>query len=233
MKTLGILGGMGPHASMTFYRSIIEISALKHGAMKNSDYPHLLISNLPVPDLIHSRESEEVTVRMVEEETRRLALAGAQIMVLACNTMHLFLDRFRRASSVPFLSMIDAVVEAVSRDRRTAVGLLGSATSLRSDLYTRPLVEAGVRCIVPSFSEQELLSTLITENVAGNRNRSDERAVYGIIDRLKEHGAQAIILGCTELPLVLEGGHSSLPVYDSLRLLAEAACREAYENLQS
>lgn len=228
MKTAGILGGMGPYASMTFYHSVIEISALRHGAVRNADYPHLLISNLPVPDLIASRESEDMAVKMVEEEIRRLALAGADFLVLACNTMHLFLDRFRRVSSIPFLSMVDAVIASVVRDGYSTVGILGSATSLQSDLYSRPLADAGVRCVIPSLAEQELLSALIAENIAGNRNRQDERAVYAIVDRLRTQGAEALILGCTELPLIVAREHCSLPVYDSLRLLAETTCREIY-----
>jgi aspartate racemase len=228
MKTIGILGGMGPFASITFYRSVIDISGFRHGAVRNDDYPHMLISNLPVPDLIASRESEDIAVRMVEEEVRRLASAGADFLVLTCNTMHLYLDRFRRASSVRILSMVDAVVEAILRDGRRKVGILGSATSIQSGLYAKPLIDVGVRCLDPSSAERDLLSALIMNNIAGNVLRQEERAVYAIIDRLRERGAEAIILGCTELPLVLEGGRCSLPVYDSLRLLAEAACREIY-----
>ena len=228
MKTVGVLGGMGPFASITFYRSVIELSGLKHGAVSNDDYPHLLISNLPVPDLIATRESEEEAIRMVEEEILRLQGAGADFMVLACNTMHLYLDRFRRVSPAPFLSMVDAVTEAVHRGGRRAVGILGSTTSIRSGLYAKPLAEAGVRCIDPSPAEQDLLSTLIANNIAGNVMRSEERSVYGIIDRLRAEGAEAIILGCTELPLVLDGEHCSLPIYNSLHLLAEVTCREIY-----
>lgn len=228
MKTAGILGGMGPFASITFYRSIIELSGLTYGAVRNDEYPHLLLSSLPVPDLIATRESEEVTVRMVEEEIVRLEYAGAEFLVLACNTMHLYLEQFRRVSAVPFLSMIDAVTAAVVRDRLKTVGLLGSVTSLQSDLYSRPLAAAGTRAIVPSLEEQEVLSALIADNIAGNRNVQEERAVYGIIDGLRAQGAQAIILGCTELPLVLRREHCTLPVYDSLRLLAETTCREIY-----
>jgi len=228
MKTAGILGGMGPYASITFYRTLIELSALRFGAVCNEDYPHLLLSNLPVPDLIATRESEETAVRMVEEEILRLQSAGAGFLVLACNTMHLFLDRFRRVSSIPFLSLIDAVVEAVHHDGRRTVGLLGSTTSIRSGLYERPLCEAGIRCVVPLPVEQDLLSSLIANNIAGNVVRSEERAVYDVVDRLRAEGAEAVILGCTELPLALNGGHCSLPVYDSLRLLAETTCREIY-----
>jgi len=229
MTTLGILGGMGPYASITFYRHMIELSGIRYGAVRNDEYPHLLVSNLPVPDLILSQDSEEITVSMVEEEIRRLEKAGADFLVLACNTMHLYIDRFRSASSVPFLSMTDAVVQAVLRDGRTSVGILGSSTSIRTGLYTRPLEAVSVRCLNPSAKEQELISMLIANNIGGNVVRSEERAVYGVIDRLRAQGAQAIILGCTELPLVLERQNCSLPVYDSLRLLAEEACRTLYE----
>lgn len=228
MKTLGILGGMGPFASIEFYRSIIELSALHYGAANNDDYPHLLLSNLPVPDLIHTRESEDVAIHMIEEEIVRLQHAGAEILVLACNTMHLYLERFRRLSHVPFLSMVDAVVRTVLHDQRRVVGLLGSTTSVRSGLYDQPLQAAGVRCVLPSLAEQDLLSALISTNIAGNVIRSQERAVYGVIDTMRAQGAEAVILGCTELPLILREGRCSLPVYDSLRLLAADACAEIY-----
>ena len=114
MKTLGILGGMGPQAGLRFCSLLLE-QARVHGAKTNADYPHFLLSNLPVPDLITSHDDEEISVRMVEDEIRNLGKAGAGVIVMACNTMHVFADRFIAASDGRFLSMVDEVVRVISK----------------------------------------------------------------------------------------------------------------------
>jgi len=109
---LGVLGGMGPQATVRFYDLAIEKSRAM-GACKNCDFPHMVISNAPVPDFISGRKDEEVAVGMIEQEIVRLENAGADFLVITCNTMHLHMERFRAKGSVPILSMIDAVVDKI------------------------------------------------------------------------------------------------------------------------
>ncbi|MSR87379.1 amino acid racemase [Candidatus Peribacteria bacterium] len=226
--TLGILGGMGPHAGLRFCELLLQLSIDRYGSKRNADFPHFLLSNLPVPDLISSREDEERTVTMVEAEAKRLEVAGAELIVLACNTMHLFEERFRSAIAVPFLSIIDAVMKNVQRDGRKTVGLLGSMTTMQSTLYSAPLQRAGIELILPSPAEQEELTRCVQTIVAHQVGDEERALLRRQMESLHEKGAEAVILGCTELPQILTPDTSGIPVYDSLRILAEAACAAMY-----
>jgi aspartate racemase len=221
MNTLGILGGMGPEAGLQFCSYVLEL-ARTHGARTNADYPHFLLSNLPVPDLIRDRNAEETAVRMVEEETRRLRTAGADTIVLACNTMHLFADRFVAASDGKFLSMVDAVTAVIRRDGVRRVGLLGSHTTMQSGLYAEPLRSLGVQVILPDETGRKEVVEIIFRIIAGEAGEEDRDRLHAIIAALREQGAEAVLLGCTELPLLVDPSMAGVPVYNSLRILAEA-----------
>lgn len=229
MKKLGVLGGMGPQASMRFYERAITISTEQYGADANHKFPYMLISNIPVPDLISSQEDEERTVAMVEEEARLLQNAGAELFAIPCNTMHLYIGRFREATQSVFLSMIDEVVEHVAADGHQKVGIMGTQTTMRTDLYGAPLRSKGVETVLPTDTQQERIVEVIRRYIAGLVTQQDQTDVNDVIASLADKGATAVVLGCTELPLAIDHTKSPLPLYDSLQILAEAACREMYK----
>ena len=230
MKTLGVVGGMGPQATIQFYQQVIDCSQSLVGAEKNDDYPHLLVSNLPVPDLIADQESEKRTVQMVKDEMVRLEQAGADLLVLPCNTMHLYQEFFMEDVHVPFLSMIDVVVDSVVADQISSVGILGSKTTMQSGLYQHPLEQQGVDVALPSESDQELVIECILHIIAGKANTKDHHRLQAVMNTLKNDGAEAIILGCTELPLLIT--EASIPLYKSLHILAETAFHHVKESVQ-
>ncbi len=224
MKILGVLGGMGPQASIHFYDLLIRISIKKYGVQKNADFPHILIDNIPVPDLVKSKEDENKTVAIVEEEARRLGRAGAEVLAMPCNTMHLYVERFQQASSLPFISMIDAVLKKVETDKIKKVGLLGSMTTMKSTLYTNPLRKKGIEIVLPDEQNQKIIGDLIHTVIASEHGDTERIALKKIIQQLKKDGAEGIILGCTELPLLAKDIQSDVPLYDSLTILAEECC---------
>lgn len=227
-KLLGILGGMGPQATVRFYDLVVRESIQRaKGPMRNADFPHMLINNIPVPDLVKSTDDEEQTVRMIEAETRRLADAGCTHLAMPCNTMHLYADRIRRASGgLPFISMIDAVVERLSRDKVRSVALLGSLTTMKSALYTEPLSAAGIRVDIPDATDRETIGELIHAAIAGKIEQAHSRAFRDIVKRLGAK-ADAVLLGCTELPILAEKCciPESVRIVDSPAILARA-CSE-------
>ena len=231
MKTAGILGGMGPQASIRFYQTLIDISQSSFQAKKNHEYPHLLLSNLPVPDLIQDSKHQHITVDMMHQEAKRLEAAGADFLVLACNTMHLFVDESQ--FNIPFLSMIDIVVQQARKEGRKKVGLLASKTTTQCGLYQEPLRRAGIDCLTLTESQQEQLSNIILNYIANQHSSEDRELLNTFIDQLKSQGAEAIILGCTELPLMILDEQSPLPLYRSLDLLAYKTCEIAYNKSQT
>lgn len=228
MKILGVLGGMGPQASVHFYDLLIRTSIKQYNVKKNADFPHILLDNIPVPDLVKSKEDEERTVAIVEEEARRLKEAGADFLALPCNTMHLYSDRIQRAAGLPFISMIDAVVGRVVADGRKKVGLLGSVTTMQSRLYADPLVQRNVEILFPDEETQEVIGSAIHAVIASDYGEAERYCLENAVDQLASQGAEGVILGCTELPLLAEGTQTHIPLYNSLQILAEACCSELF-----
>lgn len=227
MRTIGILGGMGPQATLELYRRIIEISVRRYGARRNQDYPHLLISNLPAPDLINdARQLDEVTEQLVTE-SRALAAAGAEVQALACNTLHLCLPRLAAASDARFLSMVEESIERAAQLRPRTVGLLGSRTTVESGLYAEPLAARGIAVVTPTPAEQRKVVGMIRRVLSGRRRRDDPRTLLRIAKGLRRRGADVVILGCTELPLLVQTPRPWL--VDSVQVLAESVCRAAFE----
>ncbi len=229
---LGILGGMGPQASIRLYELIIQSSIRDYGIRDNANVPHILLDNIPVPDLVLSRDDEEKTIRIVEEEAKRLAKAGATLLVLACNTMHLYANRFQSVAGIPFLSMIDSVVKKVLDSGVQKVGLVGSPTTMRSDLYLTPLQNAGIEVLIPKQSDQDRIGTLIHGVIAGTIDAKDTKDFNAIAGKLLSEGAQAVILGCTELPFLVDA-KTDVHFFDSLEILSESICTELFQELRS
>ncbi len=221
---LGILGGMGPLASSRFYEIFIRMCIERHLSVKNSDFPHLLIDNIPVPDLVSSQKDAAIAVDMIAKEARRLVRAGATVLAMTCNTMHLYEKQIRCAVPAPLISMIEAVVQKVGSERKTQIGLLGSITTMQSDLYKEPLAQRGIAVRVPSSEKQAAIGSLIHRVIAGYTGAQERAQLISCMEDLMAEGCEAILLGCTELPLLRDDSMTDIPLYDSLSILAEKCC---------
>lgn len=229
MKILGVLGGMGPQATVRFYDLLVQSSIKKYGITKNAHFPHVLIDNIPVPDLVKNKEDETKTVAIVEEEARRLRNAGCTHLAMPCNTMHLYADKIKSASGLPFISMIDAVVERLVSDNMRRVVLLGTMTTMKSSLYTEPLQKRGIKVIIPSDEDKEFLGTLIHAVIADDIRKEHIQSFAELTIRLSEN-ADGILLGCTELPFISEKLKTRIPMYDSPAILADKCCKVLLAN---
>ncbi|OGJ60166.1 hypothetical protein A2635_02195 [Candidatus Peribacteria bacterium RIFCSPHIGHO2_01_FULL_51_9] len=228
MKTLGVIGGMGPQASIRFLDLVIRCCTEKFGVRENDQFPRIIMSNLPAPDLIANRKKEKEAARMLTEEAQKLERAGADFLVMTCNTMHLLADCCTSTTSIPFLSIIDTVVKRAGNDGIKRIGLLGSLTTMTSDLYLKPLRKAGIEVVTPSATDRMRVVACIKNVIAGQATRREEKIMQGIIRTLEKKGCEAVILGCTELPLIVNRDIVKIPILDSLELLADAACEEIF-----
>ncbi len=221
MLTVGVLGGMGPAATVEFFRRIIE----RTPAHRDQDHLHLLIDNDPrVPDRTAALlcGGEDPAPRLIGM-ARTLQGAGAEILAMPCNTAHAYIDRIREAVSIPVLDMI---AETISRIRVQAIGLLATAGTVHIGLYQRMCDKSGIE-IVPLLSEeQEQITRAIYGIKAGEAREAVESTVRGVVTALGERGAQQVIAGCTEISLV-DGTRMPLPWLDALECLVEATIRRA------
>lgn len=219
-----ILGGMGPQASHRLHQLLLEKSLSFHRGQPD-EFPAILHASMPVPDIIASSDKYESAVGLVTATCEQLPLNQAGAIGMACNTAHLMVDRLPLADTA-FISMIDAVVARVDSNGRKRVGLLASPRTIRMNLYSSAFASKGIESVIPDEQEQRELHDIIAAVIAGGDVAGLRDRLNTVVDSLQARGADCVLLGCTELPLV--GIDTSLPVIDSLDVLADAMLEKYY-----
>lgn len=227
-KAFYILGGMGPEASSYLFNLLIELSIKEFGARNNNDFPEIILHSVPVPDFISSDQAKRKALDMLKESVRQVNKLNISCISIACNTAHILLEPLQAISAKPFVSMIDEVVKSVLQSRIKVVGVMGTPSILRYRIYQKALEAAGVTVIIPSENQIRMLEKIIRNVLAGKEKVKDKEKLISIVDSLQRKGAQGIILGCTELPLVFPKQYS-LPVFNSVEILARALLSKYYK----
>lgn len=229
-KTIGILGGMGPEATAYFFSLIIKHTA----AAKDQEHAAVLIYSLPqIPERTAAILGKGPSpVPLLRKGVRTLARAGAGLIVIPCITAHGFLPEIRRSSPVPVLSLLDETLTSVKKKNPglKRVGLLASTGTLRSGLFARTFAKAGVEIITPSEKDQAKLMEAIFGRrgiKAGYVEGLPKRLVLDVARHLAKKGAEAIIAGCTEIPLVLRDKDIPVPFIEPMRIAAQASVSKA------
>lgn len=226
-KVLGILGGMGPEATVDLFQKIVAATPAR------TDQEHLRIlvdcnSKIPSRQAAVLEGGEDPTP-LLQSTARNLERAGADFLVVPCNSAHLFYDRIVEAVRIPVLHMVEeTVAEALRRHPRIErVGVLAATATIRLRLYHERLEARGVRAISPSGADQEIVQGVIFSVKGGDKGIHVRSTIRGVAEMLAARGAQLLLTACTELPLVLQDGDASVPVLDPTEALARAAVRFA------
>jgi len=217
MKRLGIIGGLGPETSCKFCLNInTKLRELK------ACQPDIVMENLPV-----SLEAEKKIVNGVQE-TEHLGLilraleklnkADVDMIAIPCNTVHIFLPELRKRSKAPILSIMEECAKVCKGLKK--VGLLGSSTTVKAGLHAIELNKRNIAVLVPSEEDQNAVNEIILKITNGIATESDKKDLLAIIDKLKSQGAEAVILGCTDLQLLVS--KASLPLIDTCTVLENA-----------
>lgn len=218
-KALFIIGGMGPEASGYLYKLLIDLAIKEFGAKNNDDFPEIILHSVPVPDFISGDKFRDEALKMLEKRVEEANKLNISCISIACNTAHVLLPLLQRMAKVPFVSMIDETLKQVHKDKRGKVGLLGTPSTIKYGLYQSVLKKYGISTIIPSGMQIKTLERIIRNVLKGKILTKDSNNLKNIADNLRAKGAEAIILGCTELPLVFPKNYQ-LPVYNSLEILA-------------
>ena len=225
-KTVGILGGMGPEATADLFLKIIKATP----ATKDQEHLRIVIDNNPaIPDRTSHifGQGEDPTTLMVQG-ARVLERAGADLIVIPCNTAHYFRDRVVKAISIPVLHIMEETAKYVAERHpgvRT-VGLLASTGTYKVGLYEAAFRSYGIEVLIPDDRDAQMVMGAIYDVKAG-RYDGPHNAMLEVGERLIIRGAGVVIGGCTEVPIVLKNGDLSVPVVDPTQCLALAAVREA------
>jgi aspartate racemase len=222
-KRIGILGGMTPESTVTYYQHIVHAWQQRHGDHR---YPEIVIVSLSfqqLEDWMEAGRWDEVE-RALGAGLRRLGAAGADFGVIATNTMHLLFDRLAAASPLPLLSIVEATARAIVDQGLSTVGLLGTRFTMEQPFYAQGLARHGIATLVPEQQAREDVHRVIMRELSmGTLNEASRRRYLEIIGSLIARGAQGIVLGCTEIPLLVRPGHTTVPLFDTATLHAEAA----------
>ena len=210
MKRIGILGGLGPESTIAYYANITREY---HERFKDYEYPDIVIYSMSFGEVI--RRGYEMADE-IKEAIESLARAGADFVVAACNSVHIVYDDVAPRISIPWFSIIDATAQAIHERGMDTVGLLGTVFTMGKGFYQRGLDRHGIRAILPDAETQRKVSDIIyKELVFGNVREESRDVVLGVMNALHEQGAQGVILGCTELPFLIQQAHTAIPVFDT------------------
>ena len=217
--TVGVLGGMGPHATLDFLSRVLELTTTQ---VEQDHVPMLIDHNPQIPNrqiAIRTGDDEDVRTALVKMAVR-LELAGADFLAMPCNTAHAFAEEIAALVSIPFVSIIDTTISEVVEHEVAKVGLLATNACLNSGMYQRAAKKSGLELYVLSAEAQARLMQLVFQVKQG---RDDDEAYMTMTDlacRLIDAGAQGLIAGCTEIPLVLRADTLKIPVVSSTDALA-------------
>ena len=218
-RIVGLLGGLGPDATIDFMAKVIALTP----ADTDQDHVHMLVDHNPgVPDrqdaILGCGEDPGPELAAM---ARRLERAGAEFLVIACNTAYAFKDAIVKATSIPLVSIIDVTVAAAAGHAPDAVGILATEGCLRAGMYQRALANTGIATVLPSADEFEKLAELTYRIKAGYRGETIARSMAALAAALVARGAQLLIVGCTEIPLVLDATAVGVPLISSTEVLAQ------------
>ncbi|MBI4610201.1 MAG: amino acid racemase [Candidatus Rokubacteria bacterium] len=228
MKTIGIIGGIAPESTVEYYRSIV---ALYRERKRDGSYPPIVINSIDLKkmlDLIGAQKLAEVTEYLLGEVTK-LARAGAELGLLASNTPHIVFEEIRPQSPIPLVSIVEAACRATRALGLNRVGLFGTRFTMQARFYPEVFSRQGITVIVPDLDDQEYIhGTYMSELVNGVFRGETRERLLAAVDRLIEReGIQGLILGGTELPLILrDGAHRGIPFLDTTRIHAERTVAE-------
>ncbi len=227
MKTIGLIGGMSWESTITYYEILNKevVSALGgfHSAkimMYNVDFAELE-ENM-------STGNWDGNAKILSEASKRLEAAGADFIVIATNTMHKLVPQIEKSIHIPILHIADATAAAIKRDGHKKVALLGTKFTMTQDFIKERLLKAGLEVIVPDEKDIELVNDVIFNELCLGKVLDSSRKEYQrIINSMKALGAEGVILGCTEIGMLITQKDSSLPVYDTTIIHATEAARMA------
>ena len=232
MKTIGMIGGMSWESSIEYYRIINEGVKGKLGGLHSAKSVMYSVDFAEIETLQHEGRWEEATQAMVEA-AKHVEAGGADFVIICTNTMHKMVEEVEAAIHIPLLHIVDATAEAIKARGLQVVGLLGTNFTMEQDFYRGRLVERhGLEVLIPEEQDREIVHRVIYDELVLGVIKPESRSQYErIIEKLIEAGAQGIILGCTEIGLLVKDEDSRVPLFDTTFIHAVAAVEYALSEL--
>jgi aspartate racemase len=227
-KTIGLLGGMSWESTATYYRELNEGIKAKLGGLHSAKICLVSVDFAEIQRLQHI-EDWDGTAAILSEAAAAIEKGGADFLLICTNTMHKVAPQIEANISIPILHIADATAQRLREANIKKVGLLGTRFTMEQDFYKGRLVEKyGIDVIVPEELEREDIHAVIyNELCLGTIDENSRQRYLKIIEQLAANGAEAVILGCTEIALLVQQNHTATPLYDTTAIHAEQAVRQA------
>ena len=226
-KIIGILGGMGPEATIDLFYKIIKFTPSE----KDQDHLRIIIDNNPkIPDRTAAILGKgEDPLPALQKSARNLEKAGADFIIIPCNTAHYFLSQIQKSVKIPILNMIEETAKEIQKriSPIQKVGLLASIGTYKTEIYHQHFKKYNIEIISPEEKDKEKVLKVIHAVKAGNLSEKIKKNILKIAQKLIDKRAEAIITGCTEIPLILKEGDIPVPIIDPTQALAKAAVQKA------
>lgn len=224
MKTIGMLGGMSWESTASYYKAINENVKSSLGGLHSAKICLYSVDFAEIEKLQHQGDWDE-TARILIQAAKSVEVGGADFLMICTNTMHKVAEKIQAELSIPILHIADATAAKLVSDGINKVGLLGTRFTMEQDFYKNRITERfGIEVIVPSTDEQTLVHNVIYDELCqGVINMNSKEQYLAIVKNLFEQGAQAVILGCTEIAMLIKQKDTSVPLYDTTKIHAERA----------
>jgi aspartate racemase len=223
MKTIGLIGGTGWVSTLEYYRLINEETNKQLGG-HNAARCILYSFNYADINECNLREDHEGVYKLVLDAARKLKNASADCLVLCANTLHQYAERIVEEVRLPIIHIADATAVKINKQELSTIGLLGTKFTMEMDFYTKRLSVAGISSLVPEKPERLFIhDTIMNELLKEIYNPESKKRFLDIINELEQKGAQGIVLGCTEIPLLIKQADTHLPIFNTLEIHAKAA----------
>ncbi|MDZ8118248.1 aspartate/glutamate racemase family protein [Pontiella agarivorans] len=229
MKRIGLIGGLSPESTVHYYQILCREYNRRTGGL---NFPEITLESLNLQELVTRFEKNDWdgVATILLTALQRLEKAGAGFASILANTPHNAYDRIRDKSPLPILTIMDATAAALKKDQRTKVALLGTKPTMEFGFFQKTFAEAGIETLIPENSQRTELDRIVWEELShGITEETSRKAMKTMITDLQKQGVEAVILGCTELSLLIGESDSPLPLYDTTRIHAEAILKFALQ----
>ena len=224
MKTIGLIGGMSWESALVYYKLINKKVKEILGGFHSSKSIMVSVDFNEIQKLQHQGDWDSLNAIMVKS-AKQLEIAGADIIILCTNTMHLCSNKIIENTSIPFLHIAKATGEEIIKKEIKKVALLGTKFTMEKDFYKNILIEDfGIEVIIPTQEERNKVHDIIYNELVHGQINVNSRDIYkDVINNLAKRGAEGVILGCTEIPLLISESDVCIPVFDTTKIHAEKA----------
>ncbi|WP_199450639.1 aspartate/glutamate racemase family protein [Vibrio harveyi] len=231
MKTIGLIGGMSWESTANYYQIINREVKARLGGLHSGKVCLYSVDFAEIETLQHQGRWDDTAI-ILAQAAKSVEAGGADFILICTNTMHKVADQIQQAVNVPLVHIADATAEQLVVDGIKKVGLLGTRFTMEQDFYKQRLIDKfGVDVVVPSSYDQTIVHDVIYNELCKGEVHDDSRQHYlTIIEKLVEQGAEAVILGCTEIAMLVESQHTDVKLYDTTEIHAKAAVEKALDS---